>query len=84
MTLDQLPLRRSAIVRSIDWDLLGEEAARRLRCLGLAEGVTVEALHNGLFGGDPLAVAIDRVSVALRRSHARAVLVDLGPGATRA
>jgi ferrous iron transport protein A len=76
MTLDELPLRRTAVVEAIDWQALGVEAARRLRCLGLAEGVTVETLHAGAFGGDPIAVAIGRVNVALRRTHAGAVAVQ--------
>ena len=42
---------------------------------GFDEGVTVEPLHLGPFGRDPLAIRVGRMTVAIRRSHARAVLV---------
>ena len=42
---------------------------------GFDEGVAVEPLHLGPFGRDPLAVRVGRMTVAIRRSHARAVKV---------
>ena len=48
---------------------------RQLLEIGLVEGVRVELLHHGPFG-DPVAVRIDqRLTVALRRTEANAVLV---------
>ena len=41
------------------------------------EGVAVEPLHLGPFGRDPLAVRVGRMTVAIRRAHARAVQVIL-------
>jgi hypothetical protein len=51
MTLDQLPYHRTAIVAEVDWAALTEPEQRRLRNLGLDEGVEVEALHGGRSGG---------------------------------
>lgn len=59
----------------VDWDRLAEPEARRLRELGLDEGVEVELLHrSGIFGG-PLACRIGRMTVALRRHVAAAIHV---------
>lgn len=76
-SLDQLKVGSRASIASIDWDSLEESDARRLRHFGFDEGVTVEPLHLGPFGRDPLAIRIGRMTVAIRRSHARAVRVNL-------
>ncbi|HEX6411385.1 MAG TPA: FeoA family protein [Sphingomicrobium sp.] len=76
-SLDQLAVGSRASIASIDWDSLEESEARRLRHFGFDEGVTVEPLHLGPFGRDPLAIRIGRMTVAIRRSHARAVRVNL-------
>jgi ferrous iron transport protein A len=76
MRLDQLPLRTPAWVTAIEWSLLTPTEAKRLRHLGLDEGVRVEALHSGPIGRDPLAVRIGRMTVAMRRAHARTICVD--------
>jgi ferrous iron transport protein A len=76
LLLDALPFRTPATVTRIQWDLLTPSEGRRLRNLGLDEGVGVEALHCGPFGRDPLAVRIGRMTVAIRRSHARAIRVE--------
>jgi ferrous iron transport protein A len=75
MTLDQLPYRRPAAVARIDWAALTEPEQRRLRNLGLDEGVEVEVLHGGPFGRDPMAVRIGRMTLAMRRVHARVIHV---------
>ena len=76
MRLDELPLRLRATVAAIDWTCLGEADAKRLRNLGFDEGVAVEALHHGPVGRDPMAVRVGpRMTVAIRRAHARAVLL---------
>ena len=77
ISLDQLEVGSRACIASIDWDSLEESEARRLRHFGFDEGVTVEPLHLGPFGRDPLAIRIGRMTVAIRRSHARAVRVNL-------
>ncbi len=53
------------------------ELERRLLELGLVEGATVELLHEGLFGRDPMALKVDDMRVALRRREAASLTVDL-------
>jgi ferrous iron transport protein A len=84
LRLDQLPYQRPATVASVDWSALTEPEQRRLRNLGLDEGVEVEALHGGPFGRDPMAVRIGRMTLAMRRVHARVVHVSEGAGADKA
>ncbi len=43
--------------------------------LGFVEGARVEILQEGLFGRDPIAVKLDDMRVALRRSEAAAIQV---------
>ncbi|MES2498307.1 MAG: FeoA family protein [Pseudomonadota bacterium] len=80
-TLDKLPLKTSGAIVGIDWDKLSERDARRLRELGVDEGVSVEKLHKGPFGIDPIACRIGRMTVALRSAQAAAILV--GPHLSR-
>ncbi|MEO7634763.1 MAG: FeoA family protein [Sphingomicrobium sp.] len=75
LALDRLPLGTKARVTAIDWDLLEDGEARRLRHFGFDEGVAIEALHLGPFGRDPIAVRVGRMTVAIRRKHAGAVRV---------
>ena len=77
MTLDQLPLGPEARIVAVDWTLLANEEGQRLRALGIDQGAVVAVAHRGVFGGgDPLALTIGRMTVALRRSHARAMQVE--------
>lgn len=76
MRLDQLPLKCPARVSAVAWEELAETAARRLRELGLDEGVLVEALHVAPFGKDPIACRVGRMTVALRRAQAHAITVE--------
>lgn len=80
-TLDKLPLKSSGAIVGIDWDKLSERDARRLRELGVDEGVPVEKLHKGPFGIDPIACRIGRMTVALRTAQAAAIVV--GPRQSR-
>lgn len=75
VSLDQLRLKTRAEIVSIEWQSLDPSEIRRLQNFGFAEGVFVEPLHLGPFGSDPLAVRIGRMTVAIRRAHARAVRV---------
>jgi len=75
-TLDRLPRRQTATVSAIDWARLAEPEARRLRELGVDEGVDVEVLHRaGWGGGGPVACRVGRMTVALRRAVAGAIHV---------
>jgi ferrous iron transport protein A len=51
------------------------ELERRLLELGFVEGASVELLHEGLFGRDPIAVRVADATVALRRREAMAIQV---------
>jgi ferrous iron transport protein A len=77
LRLDELPFRTPATIRKIDWALLSEADAKRLRNLGFDEGVEIEALHGAPFGKDPLAIRVGRMMVAMRRAQARAVSVAI-------
>ncbi|ASK90062.1 ferrous iron transport protein A [Sphingorhabdus sp. SMR4y] len=76
-TLDQLSLRQNAEILAIDWEAISEAEGRRLRALGIDEGVSVEKLHKGMFGmSDPIALKVGRMMIAIRRSHAKAISVQ--------
>ena len=75
VSLDKLHLGVRARIAAIDWAQLDETDASRLRHFGFDEGVAIEPLHLGPFGRDPLAVRVGRMTVAIRRAHARAVSV---------
>jgi len=55
--------------------LTAAELETRLVELGFVEGAYIELLHEGTFGGDPIAVRVDNATVALRRREAMAILV---------
>jgi ferrous iron transport protein A len=75
VSLDSLKVGTRARVLSIDWSALEEAEACRLRHFGFDDGVTVEPLHLGPFGRDPIAIRVGRMTVAIRRKHAGAVRV---------
>ena len=74
-SLDPLAVGTKASIASVDWSSLEESEACRLRHFGFDEGVTVEPLHLGPFGRDPIAVRVGRMTVAIRRRHAGAIHV---------
>jgi len=51
------------------------ELEARLIELGFVEGADIELLHEGTFGGDPIAVRVNNSTVALRRREAMSILV---------
>jgi ferrous iron transport protein A len=57
-------------------DLPHDELERRLIELGFTEGASVEILHEGLFGRDPIAVRVNGATVAIRRREAMAIVVE--------
>lgn len=75
LSLETVPTRAHATVHLIDWSRLGAPEARRLRELGFDEGVEVEVMHRARFGRGPVACRIGRMTVALRRAVAAAILV---------
>ena len=77
LTLDLLPIGQAARIVAVDWELLASEEAQRLQAMGFEAGAKVSIAHRGVLGGrDPLAVAIGRMTVALRRVHAGAMQVE--------
>jgi ferrous iron transport protein A len=76
VTLDMLPIGQQARIIAVDWTLLAGEEAERLRALGVDVGAKVSVAHRGVLGGaDPIALTIGRMTVALRRAHARVMTV---------
>jgi ferrous iron transport protein A len=51
------------------------ELESRLIELGFVEGARVEVLHEGIVGGDPIAVRVQNVTIAIRRREAMAIIV---------
>ncbi len=77
MTLDELPIGKRATITGVDWSLLAPEEGQRLRALGIDSGAEVEIEYRGVFfGRDPIAISVGRMTVALRRAHARAMSVE--------
>ena len=74
-SLDDLKLGTRAHIASVDWDSLEVGEASRLRHFGFDAGVSVEPLHLGPFGRDPVAIRVGRMTVAIRRNQAGAVRV---------
>lgn len=82
MTLDTLAPGIAALVSKVAWDELEPGEARRLRALGMDTGAQVSVEHRGVFGTrDPLAVRLGGTMLALRRSHALAISVDISDDA---
>lgn len=74
--LDDLPVHSPALITAIDRGGIDPPTALRLHELGFDEGVDVEVLHQAPFGGDPLAVRVGNMVIALRRSMARLIEVE--------
>ena len=77
MQLDELPLGQPARIAAVDWAQLVPEEGQRLRALGIDSGAKVTLAYRGiLWWRDPLALEIGRMTIALRRVHARAMTVE--------
>jgi ferrous iron transport protein A len=68
--------RIEAIMVGADLSMPEAELERRLIELGFVEGATVEVLHEGPIGRDPIAVRVNDTTIALRRREAMAILVS--------
>jgi ferrous iron transport protein A len=80
--IERLQPGEIATIAAIDRAGLDPLTAQRLHELGFDEGVDIELLHRAPFGGDPLAVRVGNMVVALRR--AMAALIELTPSAVPA
>ena len=77
MTLDSLGCGKRAQISSIDWSALAPEEGKRLRAMGIDQGVRVAIAHKGVFfGSDPIAVIVGRMTVAIRKAHAAAMQIE--------
>lgn len=56
--------------------LTAQEIELRLLEFGFVEGARVEVLHEGPIGGDPIAVRVDGMRIALRRAEAMNVILS--------
>ena len=73
--LDQLAKGKTARVAGFtDGD---ERLVAKLREIGFAEGDEVELLGKGWLGGAPLSIRLNRTVIALRKSEAALVKVEL-------
>ena len=71
MTLSDLA--RGAVARISAIESSSEGLAAKLRELGLAEGDEIELWARGPFGGEPLAIRLNRTIIALRNEEAAAI-----------
>lgn len=69
------PGQRARVVE-IATDASGTDLHLRLYEMGFDEGVEVEILHRGPIGGDPIAVQVGGMVVAMRRRDAALVTVE--------
>ncbi len=74
--IDALAMGEVALIAAIDRAGLDPGTAQRLCELGFDEGVDVQILHRAPFGGDPLAIRVGNMVVALRRDMASLIEVE--------
>jgi ferrous iron transport protein A len=76
--LDQLPRGTVGRVVSVGGDLASDAITQRLYEMGFEPGISVELTHTGPLGGDPLAVKVGAMTVALRKAEAARIVVQHG------
>jgi ferrous iron transport protein A len=77
MTIDGLAVGVAARIIAVDWSALAIDEAKRLQALGFDEGVELSIAHRGVMAGrDPIALRVGNMTIAIRRSHARAIAVE--------
>tara|TARA_R110002096_G_scaffold257381_1_gene450933 strand:+ start:287073 stop:287333 length:261 start_codon:yes stop_codon:yes gene_type:complete len=52
-----------------------EDLEDRLLEIGFEEGLSIELLHKGPIGGDPIAVRIGSMTIALRKMEAESIIL---------
>lgn len=77
MHLSDLRPGDSATIVAIDRAGVDPANARQLHEMGFDEGVDIEFLHRAPFGGDPVMLRVGNMGVALRKSLAAMVVVEL-------
>ena len=74
-TLNMLAVGQRAVVVALRDQGGQQEAALRLRELGMVEGATVELRHRAPLGGDPVAAFVRGSVIGMRRADAGLVIV---------
>lgn len=74
LNLSELLKSQRARITAIATD---ESMKQKLIEMGLSEGLEVSVLHEGPFGRDPIAVLVEGHVVAMRRSEAASISVEL-------
>lgn len=77
ITLGALRPSQRATILAIDPAASAGDLDLRLHEMGFDEGVDVEMLHRGPFGGDPVAVRVGGCVIAMRRADAMHVHVEV-------
>lgn len=75
-TLNDLQRGESAVIARIAGVGGDEVTVRRLHEMGFDDGVEVEMLHRGPFGGDPLALRVGGMVVGLRKALAAMIEIE--------
>lgn len=75
-TLTLYDLAKNQAARITGFHTQDNDSEIRLREIGFAEGDSVEALHFGLFGRNPMTVSLNGALIALRKADARLVIVE--------
>lgn len=75
MTLNDLQIGKTG--RIIGISPQAGEFDEKLREVGFCEGDSVELITRGPFGGQPLAIRLNRKIFALRSEEANAVLIEI-------
>ena len=78
--IDQLAAGTPAIITGIDRAACSDAVWRRLHEMGFDEGVDVEVLHRAPLG-DPIALRVGNMTIAIRRAEAALVSVEPGHAA---
>lgn len=64
------------MIVNVDHDGCDPQLARQLHEMGFDDGVEVELLHRAPLGGDPLALRVGGMVVALRKRLAALIVVE--------
>ena len=78
--IDQLAAGVPALITGIDRAACGDTVWRRLHEMGFDEGVDVEVLHKAPLG-DPIALRVGNMTIAIRRAEAALIEVEVGTAA---
>jgi ferrous iron transport protein A len=77
MTIGLDRLLKGRVGRVTGFALGDEKLVAKLREIGFAEGDEVELLARGWLGGAPLSIRLNRTVIALRKTEAALVQVEL-------